>query len=709
MNNKCFNKGILPGREGNTGNTLISSGRWLFLILVLAGLFACTSRQAEEGDGAVGIQLTVDSRTGQLSVSRSGDTLDWKGDTLAVITWWNADSTEFSQAVSKSTGWDIKRKSMEGGYRLTCLNSELGFSFPLEMTKNEDVLTVSIPSSEVRESGSARLKKFRLLPRFGAATEGEQGYLVTSKGVGTICYFKDRNPAEYRIPVYGTISNCLMPLFGLVRAASGMAAIVISGQYDLGFCISTQWGPQRQYGIDPEFILRSFMKENRLSDNLTVEYHFLSAEEAGWEGIGKRYRQYNFDHRGLRPLRQRAAESPELAYSAGAMEVRLRLGVKPVPYHIVEQTAENEPPMRLFLTFSQVREIIDEFKRQGIDQAELCLVGWNIGGHDGRYPQILPVENLLGGESELRKTIQHAQSLGYQIVGHDNLYDAYRISEDWSDEYIRKKADGTLFTGGQWGGGQSYNICLSRAFDLFAHRNFSAMRELGFKGLHYSDVLSILGPRPCYDPRHHQTRREDAQATNKILDLAAKTFGGIQSEGSLDFTAPALDRLMYIQGTEESFLKLPYVDACIPLFGNVYHGVLLYNLSHETVNTEQGETFYLRNIEYGSLPLDYFYGHFYLHTRKNWLGNRDYRYDNKKGLGEAVGAIKKVYDDLQKLKHLQYEFLEKNRKVAEGVMETVYSNGQSVVVNYNEVPFALPSGNTVPARGFLVLSVPVVQ
>ena len=103
--------------------------------------------------------------------------------------------------------------------------------------------------------------------------------------------------------------------------------------------------------------------------------------------------------------------------------------------------------MRVFCDFARVRDILDEFHRQGIERAEFCLVGWNRGGHDGRYPQIFPVEPALGGEAELRKTIRHGQSLGYQIVAHDCYYGAYRISEDWSEDYMRKQPDGELRKG----------------------------------------------------------------------------------------------------------------------------------------------------------------------------------------------------------------------------------------------------------------------
>ncbi|HUT94686.1 MAG TPA: DUF5696 domain-containing protein [Thermoguttaceae bacterium] len=670
----------------------------------LAVAFASASFRPASAEDEPCLKWDVQADAGRLTVEREKSATAWQGETLAEITYWDATGAEHSLRLGPAGGWTIERRPLATGCEVACRQAELGFDLRLDFTAKGDVLTASAPADAISESGDARLKTLRLLPRFGAASEGEEGYLVIAQQSGALCRFRDKSPAEHWVKVYQSICACPMPLFGLVRGDSGLAGIVTSGQFDARFCVSVNQGPEQEYAVDPAFTLRSFRQEARLPDDVTVEYHFLPAAEATWLGVAKRYRQYNSARRGIRPLRERAAASPELAYSAKAIEVRIRLGVKPVPYEITEQTPENEPPMRVFCDFARVRDVLDEFHRQGITRAEFCLVGWNRGGHDGRYPQIFPVEPALGGEAELRATIQHGQSLGYQMVAHDCYYGAYRISEDWSEDYVRKDAAGQLEKGGAWGGGQSYNICLTRAHDLFARRDVPKIRDLGFRGLHYSDVLSMIGPSPCYDPRHPQTRRQDAEAATRILALAREHFGGVQSEGSLDFAAGALDRLLYVDCDKWSpLVKKPYVDVRVPLYEAVYHGVLLYNLSTEMVNSQPGETGYLRNLEYGGLPLAYFYGHFLLDETRNWLGQRDYRYDDPEGLKQTVAQLRRVYDDVERLHHLQMEFLEGHRQVAEEVFETVYGNGERVLVNYGERPYPLAAGGSVPPRGYRLL------
>ena len=669
-----------------------------FLLVLFASSLAA---RAEDG---VLLNWKLDDTAGHLTVRRAGTDLEWKGDRFAEITYWDEAGEEHSQEVVAQEGWTIEFQLADDKCEVVCRHSELGFSFRMGCSVESDVLTVRVPAATILETGTARLKVLRLLPRFGAGKKGEEGYLVVAQQSGALCHFGDRKPAERWLSVYQSICQCPMPLFGTVRGSGGLAGIVTSGQCDVRFCVSTNVGSQGLYAIDPGFTLRSAKQEPRLGDDLSVQYHFLPAAEASWSGIGKRYRKYNFAKRGVRPLRERTAASPALDYSAKALQVRVRLGVKPVPYEIKEQTPENEPEMRVFCDFARLRDIFDEFHRQGIERAEFCLVGWNRGGHDGRYPQIFPVEPKLGGETELRKTIRHGQSLGYQVVAHDCYYGAYRISEEWNEAYLRKKLDGTLWKGGIWGGGQSYNICLTRADELFARRDLPRIRELGFEGCHYTDVLSIIGPRPCFDPEHPESRREDADAAVRILARAQKTFGGVQSEGSLDFAAPALDRLLYIDCDKWSPLpKKPYVDRCVPLYQVVYHGTLLYNLSTNLVNTLPGEAGYLRNIEYGGTPLAYFYGHFLLDESKNWLGQRDYRYDDKEGLKQDVAGMRRVYDDLAELAHLQKEYLEEHRQLADDVFETGYSNGERVVVNYGEQPYVLGDGQTVPPQDYLLV------
>jgi len=165
------------------------------------------------------------------------------------------------------------------------------------------------------------------------------------------------------------------------------------------------------------------------------------------------------EYRGCVPLKERVKRRDAQRREAEGMELRIRMGWKPIPTPVRHQTLENEPPMyvacdiaelnkiievvgnlvcteadrvaddliavalrfgdelaqrivaaearvaRVLLRESAVvsagaptdeyvacdiaelNKIIDKMHEMGVGKAELCLVGWGPGGHDGRFPQ----------------------------------------------------------------------------------------------------------------------------------------------------------------------------------------------------------------------------------------------------------------------------------------------------------------------------------
>ena len=55
-----------------------------------------------------------------------------------------------------------------------------------------------------------------------------------------------------------------------------------------------------------------------------------------------------------------------------------------------------------------------------------------------------------------------------------------------------------------------------------------------------------------------------------------------------------------------------------------------------------------------------------------------------------------MYDQWQPLKHLQYEYLEDHAEIAPDVFRSRYSNGEEVVCNYTDKPFAYGGAAVAP-------------
>jgi hypothetical protein len=119
-------------------------------------------------------------------------------------------------------------------------------------------------------------------------------------------------------------------------------------------------------------------------------------------------------------LKERGATNAVLKDAIDSVEIRIRQAWKPVPPAIFEQVPEIEPPVSPYVTFDRVVDIARALKKSGVDKAELCLVGWNIGGHDGRWPQSFPAEPVLGGDAKLKECVKAVRDMGYLIVPHGN-------------------------------------------------------------------------------------------------------------------------------------------------------------------------------------------------------------------------------------------------------------------------------------------------
>lgn len=544
-----------------------------------------------------------------------------------------------------------------------------------------------------KESLPAHVKSVRLSAPRWTQPAGTDGYWVNSDGeLGT---FRARAKDGTR-----RSARPHMPFFGIVSSKASFVAIVKGMPFHYSFSVALKNGV-----YTPSMAYDWFMDD--VYEDLEVEFVDLAGDKTNYAGMARIYRDYQLARKAVEPLGVRAKKQPLLDYMAQWPEVRVRQAWKPVPSPNPEQTIKDEPAVKPVITFDRFKEIADAFKRQGIGGAEFCLVGWNVGGHDGRWPQVFPVEPLLGGAAKLKEAVRHAQDLGYHVVAHCNHRDAYLIADSWDAEFIcNKNADGSLQRPRTtWGGGRMYRICPKRAYEKFALQQMPMVRAMGFKGLHYLDVYSCVGAEGCSDSRHPLNLREGVAYTGHILQLARDTFGGVASEGSYDQNAGQLDYVLYVSFARpfESKTYDGLVDRLVPMFQLVYNGVILSNPFTTTVNaTIKGRASELKTIEFGARPSFYFYANFLTPGKgRNWMGDVDLECGTDARLEASVAAIRRGVDAYAKLWKLQYVFMDGHDELAPGVYRTTYANGAKVYVNYNKAPASV-DGVTIGAEDWLL-------
>lgn len=425
---------------------------------------------------------------------------------------------------------------------------------------------------------------------------------------------------------------------------------------------------------------------------ISFERHRLTGKDMSYSGMAREYRNYQLNN-GFVAIKDRLDKY--IKYTAESMLVRVRMGWKPVPCTVFEQTPETEPPMHVACTFADVGRLMDAYKDAGIKKVEFSLVGWNIKGHDGRWPQILPVEESLGGEKELRKLVEKAREYGYCLTCHTNSTDAYSVAENFDMDDIIVLRDGNInLHCKHWAGGSTYNICPERALKL-AKETLPAVRELGFEGCHYIDVITAVKARACHNKNHPLNKKQGAEYWNQIMLYAKQLFGGIASECGFDHSLKHCDYVLYVS-FNKNYMKpnsTSVIDEYVPFWQLVYHGIVTSNPYSKTVNAAiaSSKSALLKSVEYGARPTLYVYSQF-VTDGTNWISDKDLTLDDDEALKTCVECAVKEAEVFDELAYLQYEFMEEHTKIADGVYSVTYSDGSVVTVDYNNETYELKRG-----------------
>lgn len=548
---------------------------------------------------------------------------------------------------------------------IKAINSD-GTVNELNYTVNKEKEYIEVTIS--KETASENIKYINFEYFDNIANEGDSGYMIVPNG-GMLCSFCNHDDGEYITDRYE------MPIFGAKTEDKTFLAIVTGMAFNYSVVCGRKDG---KYYIYPRFDING----DRLYEDIVVKYYMLTGEDANYSGMARKYREYQLTVGGCKTLLEKAKENALIEYAKDSVYVRIRLAWKPCPSPVMHQTKENEPEVIVACDFERVEKLLDKFKERGIEKAEICLVGWNAKGHDGRWPQCFPVCEELGGEEKLRSLITKAQKMGYQIVCHTNSTDTYEISELWNKDDLLLTKNGEPPEDESWSAGHMYHLCPEIAWKQ-AKEILPEVAKLGFKGIHYIDVLNIVKPRKCYNEKHPLNVGQTIGINRNIMKFARELFGGYSSEGGYDFGAKYQDYALNLCYYGEKCPN-PFCDEIIPLWQLVYHGIIMSNPSLATtvnypitgdINKK------LKVIEFGGRPTFYYYWKF----RNDWEKEQDNLIlTTEEDMDRSVDYILDGAKLFEELSYLQTQFMNSHEKISNGVYKTTYSNGTEIIVDYNK-------------------------
>jgi len=618
------------------------------------------------------------------------------------------------------TAEDLKKDNEENGVE-TEVVEKLGFFVPLKVELDEDSVLVSINLEKITYPENNKPTKIEVLPLFGAAGEGTEGYYLLPDGSGAVMPFKtiEDGAIGYNAPVYGQDDamrnkvgsskkqNVLLPVFGAGYKNGGFLTYIEEGEA-LADIIANNSGSEDEY------------------NKIYTRINFLKTESValGDQNASDNYTYYNFQEKpynGNYTLRYIFAGKDAFDYSslAGLCRNYLEITGK-----LKETKKENNAPFVLesvggiladqsFLGFTyegitpltEYNDNIlmaDKLKSSGVENINIRLTAFAGDGLQNSLPMDMDFISELGGGSGFEELIKKAKE--------KNI----RIYPDF--EYLTFTGNSSVFT---------KNSYAAKTLDMKAASKDVINPATRFKNIQITDNLYYLTAISSLDEINESVKEllDDYGVKNiSLADLGGNVSSDFSDEAPYDrqnAVNKAGDMIKGLSGKYSVMLNAPsafsagnadiiteapiwssqYVFAKdIPFYSMVYHGFVDYTGTSINLTSDR-ETEFLRCIEYGAL-LKYTLA--YRNTDE--IKNSDYTNlysasfrENLKDIKEKYPRVNELYKKVSGSKMIGHKAIDSN------VYVTTYENGVETIVNYADSVYS-HNGVNVPAKGFIITS-----
>ena len=564
-------------------------------------------------------------------------------------------------------------------------------------------LNVIIPSDSIVESGVNSLVSIEVLPFMGATHDGEDGYIVYPDGSGALMHFTTPHTGEVQKMagvVYGSDAsggqasgnntssgvyrqNLPMPVFGLIKDKSGFVGFVTNGDFDTGISVGRAGKGVNYNHVWSQFVFRRqgrfsitggqpawLYQPDRIPGDRQVRYCFLNGEKAKYTSMAEIYRTFLIDERGASRL---ATENP-------FMSLGLFMGTERRNWILRDMIS--------MTTFDQAGQILDDLDKSGVTQIDIALWNWDNGSISGKYPESFPVDERLGGEKALRALVDNIHQHGQRIFLESNF-----LSVAPGAKNILPYLDAVRGVDGLPLGNSDTGYLLNPqvAFERFAQDNIQKAKEIGVDGLQLNAFANVA--LPDKNSRFPMTREGFAATWMKIANLSTETLGAVSMTGSNIYASVYSKRLDMVPLDSTHY---DIFDETIPLYQIAVHGLIQY--TGEPFNLiSDNQRMLLRQVEYGALP-------FFVLTnesssnlaRTNWndLYSSQYEYWRE--------DVIQQYQIMANLSSLISQYIIDHQKLADGVYQTTYEDGTSIIVNYNSSVYS-DGQNEIPPMEFIVV------
>ena len=175
--------------------------------------------------------------------------------------------------------------------------------------------------------------------------------------------------------------------------------------------------------------------------------------------------------------------------------------------------------------FADDEEWLGRVAAYGVNHFLIIKHVWQRDGYDRTYPNVMPANDALGGDEDLRSLSKAAQRIGHRFCVHENFYDYYPNAEDFHPEHCALDRSGKPQRG--WDRGPVVASILKPSLLMqYAHKFSPEVKRRYDCDAAYHDIMPTW--RVDFDASVPEAGkiRITHEATRKLCDYDRTLFGG---------------------------------------------------------------------------------------------------------------------------------------------------------------------------------------
>ena len=578
------------------------------------------------------------------------------------------------------------------------------FKLNLTYKLNDDGLTVECDPKEIQYNELYKPVRIEILPFFGAAGTGQQGYMLVPDGCGAVIDFNNGklNADEYWRYLFGDDSaisaeetvaprqELTLPVFALSNENGGFLASIDSGYENAGISADIAGKSNSYNNIFPFFTLFSSDKINISANNsdsnlfivtspeifsssISISYHFTSGYTS-YDGFANLYRDLLLKNGILaqHTEQNRAAVNIEFIGTVGVKKKFLGF-----PYNTLEGVT----------TYQNAEQILKEL---GIDNVDIKFTNALSGGKWQKSASTVKISSALGNKKALEelKSVSGNISFAFYSVRQKSASKSKaamsiggEIVKVYEYDLISRLKDN----------GKSMVQLSAKLLDKNAESVIKSAKKNNIDALNILDIGYLLGSDfNSESPIDRSEARSEIQDYLKMLSSSIR----ISVERGSIFSLPYASDIWNIPISSSEY---KIFDASVPFYSLVVRGLI--PIITEPVNTaDDMHTQFLKTVEIGG---ELQYSWYYSKAENIQDYTEDYYNRNYRDTINQARAYAQRLSELQDV--IGQSMIIAHERAEADLICVTYECGVRVIINYGDKQVSF-KGYAVPPRDYIILS-----